>query len=122
MSRSLVAVGLLAVAALVFWCRTADTAAPGPKVEDPPHVKLAKRVKFDGFDDPRMTLSEALDKLAEKYDLSFEVNESVFDAIGVKDVLSRAILDERPIPKMTNVRVDKILRAVLARIPSSPAA
>jgi hypothetical protein len=120
MSRSLVAVGLLAVAALFFWSRPADTAAPGPKVEDPPQVKLAKRVKFDGFEDPRMTLGEALNTLAEKYDLTFEVNESAFD--GMPDVLKTAVIGERPIPKMTNVRVEKILRTVLARIPGPPAA
>src|SRR5262249_6436228 len=35
---------------------------------------LARRIDFDGFADPNLTLQEALDTLAKRYDLDFEIN------------------------------------------------
>ena len=40
--------------------------------------RLADTVNFDGFDDPKFTLQDALEYLADRYDLSFDVDEKAF--------------------------------------------
>src|SRR5262249_12267808 len=81
--------------------------------------KLSTPVKFGGFEaDPKMTLQEALDNLADRFDLTFDVNEAAFKAEMVEDVLAKPVA-EKPIPKMINVSLDTVLRKILARIPST---
>jgi tetratricopeptide (TPR) repeat protein len=81
--------------------------------------RLDKPVKFGGFEaDPKLTLQEALDNLADRYDLNFDVNESAFKAEMVEDVLSKPVA-EKAIAKMTNVSLDTVLRKILSRIPST---
>jgi hypothetical protein len=81
--------------------------------------RLTDTVMFDGFDDPRFTLQDALDYLADRYDLSFDVDEKAFaKAIG-KDK-PRSILAEpvatTPIPKMRGVSLERVLEKILARV------
>jgi tetratricopeptide (TPR) repeat protein len=79
---------------------------------------LSKPVKFKGFEaDPKMTLEEALNHLADRYDLTFDVNEAAFKSEMVDDVLQKPIA-EKAIPPMFNVSLDTILRRILARVPS----
>ncbi|HMF14831.1 MAG TPA: VWA domain-containing protein, partial [Gemmataceae bacterium] len=47
--------------------------------------KLSETVNFDGFDDPKMTLQDALEYLTDRYDLSFDVLEPAFKAAGYAD-------------------------------------
>src|SRR5262249_23039437 len=42
------------------------------------HATLNRRIDFKGFDDPSLTLGEALDHLGDKYGLQFDVNETAF--------------------------------------------
>jgi hypothetical protein len=81
--------------------------------------KLKETVNFDGFDDPKMTLQDALEYLMDRYDLSFDVDEKAFDkAIGGEkppSVLSQFIA-ERPLPKMRAVRLETVLRKILSRV------
>jgi hypothetical protein len=80
--------------------------------------KLDKPVNFSGFDaDPKMTLQEALDHLADRYDLTFDVNESAFKAEMVEDVMAKPVANTA-IPKMVNVSLDTVLRKILSRIPT----
>jgi tetratricopeptide (TPR) repeat protein len=80
--------------------------------------QLDKPVNFGGVEaDPKMTLQELLDNLADRYDLIFDINESAFKAEMVEDVGSKPVA-EKPIPKMRNVTLDTLLRKILSRIPS----
>jgi hypothetical protein len=92
----------------------AEDKQPAPSLA----AKLAKTVKFGGLAaDPRMTLQDALNKLADDYDVAFDVNEAAFRAEMVEDVLGKSVA-EKPIPKMANVRLETVLRKVLDRVPS----
>lgn len=71
------ALSLLAVAAVVAWL------APAAQAQEPHPIvllakKLAEPVDFPGIDDPAMTLQEALEMLAKRYSLQFDVNEKAF--------------------------------------------
>jgi hypothetical protein len=77
---------------------------------------LKTRVKFNGFDDPKTTLAEALDNLAQRYDIAFEVNEKAFVLDGLNDVLRFEVAQPNPITPM-DARLSAVLRKVLARVP-----
>jgi hypothetical protein len=79
--------------------------------------KLSETVDFGGFDDPKMTLQDALEYLTDRYDLSFDVLEPAFRAAGYTD---KSVLQEpiaaQPIPKMRGVSLATVLRKILSRI------
>jgi hypothetical protein len=112
---------LLASVGLVTWLWS----APAPVQEKKPEplaAKLLRPVKFNGADaDPKVTLQEQLDALADRYELSFDVNEPAFKAENVEDVQATPIT-VKAIPKMINVRLETVLRKVLSRIPSASGA
>jgi len=80
--------------------------------------KLALRIQYAGLDDPRATLNDALDGLAKRYNLSFDINVKAFKSDGVQEVGRTPITDPKPIPAMKNVRLDKVLKTILARVPA----
>ena len=47
---------------------------------------LGTPVKFGGFEDPKTTLQEALEQLAKRYGVEFDVNEKAFKYDQVNDV------------------------------------
>jgi len=118
----------LAAYAAVLVLGTWNGAAPGSKPEAPvkPKAKaeggvtgwLSRRADFPGFDDPRVTLGEVLDSIAQRYDVSFDINEHAFRLDNVPDVLKTEIANPTAIPKMKNARLDTVLAKVLGRIPS----
>jgi hypothetical protein len=112
MSRLTIFGVLLGVLYLLPW----SAAAPVPRPEEEAHAKLAKKVKFPGYEDRRTTLSEALEDLGKKYDLSFEINERAFVHEGIKDVGKTEVADRDPIPAM-NAPLETVLKKILARIP-----
>jgi hypothetical protein len=78
---------------------------------------LAKKVNFDGADDPKTHLSEVLDELAVTYNLTFVVNERAFEAAGIKDVLNTLMVtDKKPLPKLKGVRFSTVLTKILSRV------
>jgi hypothetical protein len=77
---------------------------------------LSQPVKFPGLDDPKTTLSEALEALAKRYNLSFDINEKAFKFENVMDVAKTEIATPNPIPEM-HTTLSTVLRKVLARIP-----
>jgi hypothetical protein len=83
--------------------------------------KLSDAVKFPGFDDPKTTLTEALDALAKRYDLSFDINEKAFKFEQLMDVGKTEIASPNPIPEM-NTTLSTVLRKILAKIPSTSGA
>ncbi len=113
---------LLAALGLLAWAG-ADAPKPAPppapaaeKVEDL-HTRLTQRVSFPGWEDPKITLQEGLDHLAKLYNLTFDVNEKAFKHEQVLEVLKTEVASPVPLPAM-KVRLDTLLRKVLARIPA----
>jgi hypothetical protein len=78
---------------------------------------LRSPVNFGGFDDPKSTFQEVKESLEDRYGLTIEVNEAAFKNEQVNDVLSCPIV-EKPISKAKNMRLDRILRRVLLRVPA----
>jgi RNA polymerase sigma factor (sigma-70 family) len=77
---------------------------------------LTQPIKFNGLEDPKTPLSEALDQLAMRYHLAFNVNEEAFKQDNLTDVLKCEIVAKSPIPGM-NTDLANILRKMLARVP-----
>jgi hypothetical protein len=115
---------LLAVPLVLLGALAAALSAPAPNPEpkkpDPLPGKLAAAVKFPGLPDPKTTLAEALDFLTQTYELPLEINDAAFKADNLDDPGSAQI--GKPVPKMTNVSLDRVLRAVLSRIGTSSGA
>jgi tetratricopeptide (TPR) repeat protein len=77
---------------------------------------LSKPVKFPGLDDPKITLSEALEVLAKRYNLSFDINDKAFKFENVMDVAKTEVATPNAIPEM-HTTLSTVLRKILARIP-----
>ncbi len=94
-----------------------DRAAEGPKGRRDLELRdqLRQVVRFNGFDDPKLTLGEALTMLADKFNLQFDVNEVAFKFEGVPNVSKSEIVADQPIPPM-NAPLERILRKVLSRV------
>lgn len=90
-------------------------AAPTPARTESLADRLMQPVKFAGFDDPALTLGQALDKLSKTYGVDIEVNEQAFIAEGQNDVLN-ATVAEKKIPRRDKIRLDRLLRTVLGKI------
>jgi hypothetical protein len=127
MIRALVCVGLLAACAALAsaWSLPArhalrpGAAPPGAEAPAKPlslAEKLQRTVDFNGFDDPKTTLTEALAHLAKLYDVAFDVNERAFKYEMLNDVLKTPIAETNPIPPMRKVRLRRVLAKVLERI------
>jgi hypothetical protein len=82
---------------------------------------LNRAVKFSGFEDPKTTLVEALDQLAKRYNLDFDVDEKAFKSDMVPDVLKIEIAQPNPIPEM-NATMGTVLKKILARLPAESGA
>lgn len=93
--------------------------AQGPAMGPQRAEKLREYVDFGGFDDPKMTLQDALEYLTDRYDLAFDVDEKAFaEAIG-KDHPRSVLLDaiaSQPIGKMRGVTIESVLRKILSRL------
>jgi RNA polymerase sigma factor (sigma-70 family) len=82
---------------------------------------LRAPVDFPGLKDPKLTLGEALEHLADRYKVTFDVNEPVFKSEGVEDVLSTRVVDPHPIPAM-KAPLEVVLRKLLSRVPAQSGA
>jgi hypothetical protein len=79
---------------------------------------MQKRVKYGGCDDPKTKLNDLLEEFETVYEITFDVNEAAFEAAGLKDVLNAPLVtDGRPLAKMIDIRFERLLRKILARIP-----
>jgi hypothetical protein len=78
-------------------------------------AKLNQVVDFNGFDDPKLTLQEALEFVAKSYVLTIDVNEQTFKAEGLNDVLGQPVA-EKPLPLMKGARLYHVLEKILSRI------
>ena len=119
MSRRIAVCALLLLSGLLVLVRAGvepARTAPPAKAEESLSAKLFRPVKFSGFDDPGLKLKDALEKLNKEYAVEIEVNEAAFKAAGMEDVLS-TLVAEKPIRKSDSIRLDRLLRTVLARFP-----
>jgi hypothetical protein len=82
--------------------------------------KLGKPVDYQGIDDPKVTLQEVLDQLAQVYDLSFDVNEKAFRDVELGDVHKYEVACRQPIPRM-NTSLGNVLQKILSRVGDSRA-
>ncbi len=118
MSR-LVKLTYLSVLALLVGTFVFGHAAPKPdaKTDEPIYVRLNKMINFNGFEDPKATLAEALEALGKQHDLVFEVNERAFKLEEIPLVGDTKIVEDRALPPMKNVRLETVLRKIFARLP-----
>src|SRR5262249_39782578 len=65
----------------------------------------------------KTTFIEALDQMAARYNLVFDVNERAFKFENVMDVLKTQIADPNPIPRM-ETSLGTVLKRILSRIPA----
>jgi tetratricopeptide (TPR) repeat protein len=78
---------------------------------------LTRTVNWQGIDDPKTTLAEALDVLHKQYpQLNFDVNEKAFENENLKDVLKTEVASPNAIPPMRTT-LGTVLRKILARVP-----
>jgi RNA polymerase sigma factor (sigma-70 family) len=108
--------------------QAAGASAPGAALRPPTAAEFADQlfrpVQFVGFDvDPKMTLQEALDAIADRYDLTFDVNEDAFQKEMAETFKKKRIANvlaapiaEQALPKMVNVSLDTVLRKILSRL------
>lgn len=111
MYRAIAVVSVVIGLGLVSW------AAPPTKEPPSPAARLMQRVDFDGIEDPRVTLSEALEKLTKMYDISFAINEMAFKNEQLQVEKTEVVGMSGPIPAMKHAPLSRVLRAVLSRIP-----
>jgi hypothetical protein len=97
--------------ALLTWSWAAPAPPPAASVVD----KLNKTADFKGFDDPKTTLSEALEHLTKLYGVDFEVNERAFKFEQLMDV-EKSEIAQPGIRPMKEVRLERLLKKVLSRI------
>jgi hypothetical protein len=121
MARSLLALALLSLTATTASAQTPDFPDPPSRTEMLMRARatgatLAKWVNFTGFDDPNITLEDALDYLERRFNVRFSINDRAFKDENVKDIRSAPI--GFVIPKMQNVPLGVVVRCVLARMPS----
>jgi hypothetical protein len=127
MRRTTWSVGLLGLPALLAWAWAASPAEQ-PRPDDPmPKAQaergdllasqLAQEIRFAGVDDPKTSLGEMLDSLAQRYALTFDVNVKAFAADHLKDVLKTEIATPFGIPPM-NASMETVLQRILVRLPA----
>jgi hypothetical protein len=119
MFRSSAVAGVLVLLASTAWIPAQPRAQP-PKTESLV-AKLARPVKFQGVEDPKLTLGGVLESLVKQYDLSFDINETAFKEDGIADVLKAEIVKSWPIPMM-NAPLQKVLEKVPSRVEATSGA
>jgi tetratricopeptide (TPR) repeat protein len=79
--------------------------------------QLQQEIDYQGLEDNRATLSDALDQLSKRYGLTFDINDKAFEMDQLKDVARQAIADPTPIPPMRTT-LSTVLRKILRRVPA----
>jgi hypothetical protein len=112
MYRAIVGVCIVVGLTVLSW------AAPTPPQPSSMADKANQRANFNGIEDARATLSDALDQLSKMYAVTFDYNDQAFEMDQLKDVRRTPIADPTPIPAMKNVRLSRLLGTILRRVPA----
>ena len=107
---------LLVVTFVVGRAAPKDPPKGDVKADEPLYGRLSKGLDFKGFDDPKTTLADALEVLSKENNLVFDINDRAFLAEQVQEV-AKTLVAENPIAAMKNVRLETVLRKLLARVP-----
>src|SRR5262249_8368404 len=123
---------LSVLAGALAWARAVPRAdEPGPQEKEVrarpraehPAVAIARKLNqkadFQGVEDPKTTLAEALEILTQKYGVPFEFNDKAFKTDQVNEVEKTEIGQPTPIPAMKQATLERVLRKVLARVPAT---
>jgi hypothetical protein len=82
---------------------------------------LERTIVFPGIDNPRTTLADALNQLAQKYKFRFDIDNRAFKAEELEGVEELKIAKDFPL-EGGRMMLSTVLKRILARIPSaSPA-
>jgi hypothetical protein len=76
---------------------------------------FAQVFKFDGIDDPKTTLQDALELISQRYGIPFDVDERAFKRDKSAPILRTEIATLPLLPQTASVSV--ILRKILSRLP-----
>jgi hypothetical protein len=80
---------------------------------------LDQPVRFGGYADPKTTLSEALESLEKRYNLSFDFNKYAFEEAKIEEIgKSRVVGYDNPVPAM-HTRLGAVIKKVLSRVSPS---
>ncbi len=79
--------------------------------------QLQQEIDYGGLEDARATLSDALDQLSKRYNLTFDINEKAFEMDQLKDVARTPVADPTPIPPMRTT-LSTVIRKILRRVPA----
>lgn len=115
MYRAIGGVSIVVGLAVLSW------AAPAQKPPASMVQKVNQRINFNGIDDHRFTLSDALEHLSKMYEVSFDLNDKAFEMDQLQDVM-RTPVAEKPLPAMKNVRLSRLLTTILRRVPATSGA
>lgn len=80
--------------------------------------RLSDTIDFHGIEDARATLNDALDMLAKRYNLTFDINDEAFKEANLQEIGRKEIVQTTPIQPM-HTRIDTILRKILSRVSPS---
>ncbi len=87
--------------------------------------RLNERISIDFkdsniFQDQKTLIQEALDWLADRYGLTYELNEKAFEIGGGKadDRLKEPLLGKGPFPAIKEVALSTVLQKIISRMPS----
>jgi len=84
--------------------------------------RLAQPFNFNGFDDPKTTLAEAIDQIQKRHDVNILINDDAFKSDKFQDVLKTEIAQPNPIPPKNNASLNTVLKMILARVPTESGA
>lgn len=113
-SRKIVCFVILALLAAAWPIRAGETAR-GHELRQ----HLDGIIRFEGIEDARVTLSDVLDQLGKRYNLSFDIHEEAFKQDDIKEVGKFEIVGmSGPIPAM-NTSLGTVLHRILRRVSPS---
>jgi RNA polymerase sigma factor (sigma-70 family) len=86
--------------------------------------RLNQQVQWEGIEDARNTLTDALDALSKRYQLHFHISDKAFQAeiqksplADVEDIGRFEIALKKPVPEQHNVKLSTVLNVLLERLP-----
>jgi RNA polymerase sigma factor (sigma-70 family) len=77
---------------------------------------LSRSVDYPGLEDPRATLTDVLDQLSKRYNLTFHLNSNAFRSIDPKIEMPTFKIAETPIGEM-HCSLKTVLQTILERLP-----